>query len=141
MQYIVRSDTPFRGIIQSCLLDNGTVADTEGLTPDQSAAERGFPVRTVDDAELDAMTNAYVASLITDPVEETEADFDDALNVLPPCKWRFVRGVEMFHISERIAHNLVSWHAKIGDRFFTFTDRADADMAGLAAKVAALIES
>ncbi|WP_294533381.1 hypothetical protein [uncultured Rhodoblastus sp.] len=100
MQYIVRTDMPFVGNIQSCVLENGTVAYTNGLTPDQYAAERGFPVRIVDDDELDAMTNAYVNSLITEPVEETEADFDYALNVLPPSRWRVVRGVEMFHVVE-----------------------------------------
>ncbi len=139
MQFIVRTDKLFRGIIESYLLDNGTVADTDGLTPDQYAEKYGYPVRTVDGAELDALIDAYVNSLITAPIEETEADFDYALNVLPPCKWRIARGVEMFHVSERITHNLVTWHAKIGDRFFTFTDRADANMAGLATKVAAML--
>ena len=141
MQYIVRTDTPFVGNIQSYLLENGTVAYTDGLTPHQYEAERGFPIRAVDDDELDAMMNAYVNSLITGPVEETEADFDYALNVLPPSRWRVVRGVEMFHIVERVTHNLVSWHCKAGDRFFSFNDRADADMERLAAKVAALLAS
>jgi hypothetical protein len=141
MRYIVRTDTPFLGHVQSHLLDNGTVADTDGLTPDQYAGLRGFPVRTVDDAELDVMTENYINSLITGPVEETAADYDRALNVLPPAKWRVVRGVEMFHVAERITHGLVTWHLKIGDRFFTLNERDNIDMEGLAAKAAALLAS
>jgi len=136
MRYLIRTDQPFRGIIQSYVLDNGLVAYSENLTPEQYAAKHNEQVRVVDETEFDAMMTAYVESQVSEPVEETYAQFDEALNCLPPYKWRVVRGVELFHLSERLSHNLVTWHAKLGNRYFTFTDRDNADMEKLAEKVA-----
>lgn len=133
--WLIRDDEPFRHA-QSFLLPDGTVAYTDGLTPLQYAADHGFPVRVVTDAQLDDMIAAYEASLITDPVEETEEQWWYALEVLPPCKWRTVRGVELFHISERQTGNLVNWHARLNGKFYTFVDDAARDMGELAEKVA-----
>jgi hypothetical protein len=131
--WVIRTDQPFR-TAQSFLLPNGTVAYTDGLAPSDYAAERGFPIRVVTSEELDALLGARLQSLITEPVEETEADYWYALEVLPPCKWGQVRGVELFHISERIEGDLVAWHAQVGHRYFTCTDRASADREQLAYK-------
>ena len=137
MRYILRTDQPFRGVVQSFLTKEGLVEWTGGLTLDEYAKERGFPVRAVDDAEFDRLNDAFLASQISDPVEETGDAYNYALECLPPCRWKTVCGVEMFHISERLSADLVSWHAELNGRFFTFTDHAGADMAALAAKVAA----
>lgn len=129
-QWLVRADQPFNGGTQSFLLPNGTIAYTDGLTPEQYASERGFPVRAISDAELDALTDRWMAGQITDPVEEDSEAFWYALEVLPPCRWHTRRGVELFHISERISHDLVNWHARVGDRYFTMVhhDGADSDV-------------
>lgn len=136
MKYLLRTDEPFRGHVQSVLKPDGTVAYTDGLTVEQYQAARGFPVRVIEDEELDALIEAHTASLITEPREITEEEWHDALNVLPPCRWRTVSGVELFHISERLTADLVAWYARIGDRFVTFTDRAGANMQTLAEKAA-----
>ena len=135
MQYIIRTDQPFSGSVQSVLSAAGIVAYTDGLTLEQYAQERGFPVRAIDEAELDAMLSTYGDGLVTEPTEETLDAFEDALNVMPPSRWQRVNGVEMFHICERITLDLVSWHARRGDRFFTFTDRASRPAIDIARKV------
>lgn len=135
MQYLIKEGEPFRGYVQSVLKPDGTVAYTDGMTVAEYAAERG-PVRVIGDEELNSLIEECTVSLVTDPTEETEEQFWYALEVLPPCRWRTVRGIEMFHISERITLDLVSWHARIGGRYFTFNDRAGANMDDLAAKVA-----
>ena len=125
--WLIRADQPFDGKSQSFLLPNGTIAYTDGLTPEQYASKRGFPVRVISDAELDALTDRWTASQITVPEEEDSQAFWYALEVLPPCRWHTRRGVELFHISERISHNLVNWHAQVDGRYFTMVHHADAD--------------
>lgn len=136
MEYLIRDDEPFRGYVQSVLKPDGSVAYTDGWSPARYAREKGFPVRIIGEADLDRLLAEYTASLVTEPTEETEEQWTWALECLPPCKWRTVLGVEMFHISERVSHDIVAWHARIGDRFFTFNDHAGANMDALAAKVA-----
>lgn len=135
-RWLIRTDEPFRGHSQSFILPDGSVAYTDGLTPEQYAAERGFPVKVITDAELDELESEFTASQITEPAEETQAEFWDALEVLPPCRWHTHRGVELFHISERITGRLVSWHAQINGQFFHFVDLDNASSEDLARKVA-----
>lgn len=99
--WLIRADQPFMGHVQSVILPDGTVAFSNGLTPDQYAKDRGFPVRVITDAELDVLLASHEASLITAPVEITDEQYHELLNCLPPCRWRTVAGVEMFHVSER----------------------------------------
>jgi hypothetical protein len=137
-QYIIRTDAPFAGFVQSCIKPDGFVAYADGdLTPEQYGIERGFPIRVVDDAELDAMLATWTEHQITEPTDETLADFTYALECLPPCRWQRHRGVEMFHISEGLSHDLVQWHVSIGERCFTFVDRKSAPTEAIAAKTAA----
>src|SRR3990167_5639371 len=122
--YILRADEPFRGHCQSVLLKNGTVAYSDGLTLEQYEAERGFPVRLIDDAELDELTKRYTESLITAPAVITEARFHEMLNVLPPSRWHNCGGFEVFHVCERLTHDLVAWFAHRNGQYWEFTDRA-----------------
>ena len=59
---------------------------------------------------------------ITAPVEISEERFHDMLECLPPAKWHRLRGAESFHISERIAYDIVDWFVRIGDKFYNFAD-------------------
>ena len=136
MKYLIHADQPYTGSIQSILKADGTVGYTNGLTPAEYEAERGFKLKVLDDAEFHALNEAYLASLITAPVDETPEAFEDALCVLPPCKWQRVRGVEIFHLSERLTADLVQWHAKLNGRCYTFTDRETLAPEAVATKVA-----
>lgn len=131
--YIIRTDEPFRGIA-SVLLDNGKVAYTD-KTFAEYEAESPNPLALVTEAEIDQLIEKYHASLITKPEPITQERFWDLLECLPPCRWCTVGGVELFHVSERLTGNLVTWCARIGTNHYSFTDQANADMKRLAYEV------
>ena len=68
------------------------------------------------------MLAAHYATLKTKPKAITEERFMYGLEVLPPCRWHNAGGFEVFHISERLTGNLVSWFAHKGDRYWEFTE-------------------
>lgn len=135
MKFLIRTDVPFKGNAQSVLLENGTVAWSGGMTPEEYAKDRGFTVRVVTDEEMSAMVADHVASLITPPAPITAERWDDMLNVLPPARWHHCYGVELFHVIERITGDLVTWYAKIGDQHFEMNNRVGAKSEDLALAV------
>ena len=145
MQYLVRTDQPFRGSVQSVVLENGTVAYSDGQTVAEYIADRGGNLRVVTEAELFELVQAYEASLVTEPRQITAEQWDDALNVLPPCRWHTFDGVQLFHVSERITGGLVDWYATTGGRdnlrCWHFVDLHRRPSAELAAKVRRAAES
>lgn len=76
--------------------------------------------------------DAYVQS---PPVLETEAEFWEALECMPPSRWHHCNGVELFHICEHLTDNLVNWHAQYKGLYFQFNDAADANSTALAGRV------
>lgn len=98
-------------------------------------AARG--ARLVSPAEFDALHTAHLDSLVSAPKVITEERFFDSLEVLPPCRWCTVCGVELFHVAERITCNLVTWCAKYEGVYFEFTDYDDKPGQELAEKVKA----
>lgn len=139
MEFLIRTDIPFTGTAQSVIADDGTVAWSGGMTVEEYAADRGFAVRVVSEDEMYALADAYAATRVTGPEPITAERWDDMLNCLPPCRWHRRDGVELFHVSERITHDLVNWFAKVGDNHFAMVDRAGADSSALAAAVRAKI--
>lgn len=93
-----------------------TIEQVKERNPDHS-----FEV--VSEEELNKRLDDYEKSLITDPLEITRERYWEMLEVLPPCKWRKRGCWEMFHISERLTGNLVSWFATDGDKYYEFTDQ------------------
>ena len=131
MQYIISE--PFPGYAETVIREDGTVMYTK-LTLDDYLAQ-GKHLRVVDESEIEALMEAHHDSLVTRPVVESLEDWNDALNVLPPCRWQTYAGIEFFHISERLTGNLVAWHARIGDKCWAFTDYASRPFDELAEKV------
>ena len=72
-----------------------------------------------------------------DVTEISEAQFNDALNVLPPVGWTTRAGVESFRISERLWGNITDIYARLGDRYFKLTDDIRLPAAIVAERVAA----
>ena len=134
-RWILRADEPFRGHAQSVLLPDGTVAWSGGLTLEQYQAERGFPVRVIEDDELDALIAQFEAGLITDAQPITEERYWDYLECLPPCRFTEIAGWQVFHVSERLTGDLVQWCGARGGQHFGFTDRAGASLASIARKL------
>lgn len=135
-RYLIRTDSGFCGYPQSALKADGTVGWSGGADLDSYLAASPHPLRLVTPKEAEKAAIAWSESHITEPREEDDSAWDYALGVLPPCRWRTVRGVELFHVSEPLAFDLVEWHGRIGSRCFVFRDRAGADLEALAAKVA-----
>ncbi len=135
-RYIIRADRAFLGSVQSILLPDGTVEWSGGLTLEQYVEERGFPVRVVDRSELETMIADYEAGQVTEPESITEDQWTYALGVLPPSRWGHYAGVELFHISERLSGELVSWYAHLNGRYWSFVDLSTARPEDLARKVA-----
>ena len=134
-QFIIRADQPFRGVSQSILLEDGTVAYTGGQSLEEYQAARGYPVKLVTPKELDQLMAKFAADMVTEPKAIREEDWWYALECLPPCRWQTVAGVELFHVSEHLYGDMVSWYAKRGAAYFTLVDQDSADLEALAAKV------
>ena len=124
VQYIIRADQDFRGNAQSVLNTDGTVAYTNGLTLAQYAAECNFPLKVVTSIEMMKLADKYEDTLITAPRRITKERFWDMLEILPPCRWHTVTGFEVFHVSERLTGDLVSWFAERDGKYWEFTNRA-----------------
>lgn len=59
---------------------------------------------------------------ITAPKEISEDDYTYLLEVLPPCRWSNRGGASVFHISDRITYDIVTWCVRIGERYFSLDD-------------------
>jgi hypothetical protein len=77
------------------------------------------------DATLGEWADVYAeteASCKTEPVEIKEDEFLKALHVLPPVRWTQRIDSESFKISERLYGSITAIYARIGDRYYTFSD-------------------
>ena len=124
MQWIIRTDEPFRGHAQSVVNPNGTVAYSNGQTLEEYRATCGFPVRVLSSDEFDKMLDSFHNTLKTRPERITKERFWEMLEILPPCRWHNAGGFEFFHVSERHTGNLVSWFAHQGNHYWEFVDEA-----------------
>lgn len=90
-----------------------------GETLEQLAEEYpGVQMMRLGDAwpQIECAQNAtYCGS----PVEETQEQFFDALEVLPPCKWMRRDDCEAFFVSEALCGSIYAWHVRIGSRYWT----------------------
>ena len=60
---------------------------------------------------------------ITPAKEVSEERYRNMLECLPPSRWhRVAPGISVFHVSERITHDIVSWFFQAGDRYFEVQD-------------------
>lgn len=60
------------------------------------------------------------------PRRVTEAEWDDALNVLPPVRWYTDRGAETFTVPEPVTDTLYDRYVRIGDkRWVMLADSSD----------------
>lgn len=59
---------------------------------------------------------------VSEPEPITAEDWDEALNCLPPMRWRTVNGVELFQCIERWSGRVTATYARIGSRYWTWKD-------------------
>lgn len=89
------------------------------------------------DAQRMTLEDAILAkenALISAPVDITEAQFIDALEVLPPNQWRNLGVEESFKICEHLSGAITTIYARLGTRYFSFNDRFDTPHAQIIAK-------
>lgn len=122
MQYIIEADKPYPGHVLSVLCDNGTVAYSEGLTLAQYEQEHGIKTRLLSEAELFTLCAEYENGLKTAPAQISEARYWEMLEILPPCRWHTAGGFEIFHVSEHLTGDLVSWFAHRTGTYWEWTD-------------------
>jgi len=109
------------------------------LTLDEYRVRVNPDIEIVTWEKIDEFTRQHEQSLISEPALITQERFYEMLEVLPPCRWHNCGGFEVFHISERLTGNLVSWFAHNGANYFEFVDHANAKDAHLAAKLTAAL--
>ena len=125
MQYVIRTDEPFRGHCQSVLNPDGTVAYTDALTVAEYQKECGFPICVVSEAKMAQLVWDFEQTLKTKPKPITKERYWEMLEVLPPCRWHNAGGFEVFHVSEHLTGPLVSWFAHRGaihQQYWEFVD-------------------
>ena len=128
MRYIIEDIQPFPGHLETMVDDDGIVG-YDGQMLEDYLASSGKKLRVIDERECNALFAAHYLSLITEPAMIEPEVWDDALNVLPPCKWHDLTDrINVFHVSERLCGQLVQWYVKVGFRekakYYTFTDNA-----------------
>ena len=108
-----------------------TIDDYKASRPDQNFSQL-YPWE-----EFEEILSGYDKKRLIDPPakEVDESRYWDMLYVLPPCRWHHYRGIELFHISERITGNIVLWIAGLNGKYYEFAHYASATNEELAAKV------
>jgi hypothetical protein len=131
------------------------VAYTGGLTPEEYLAQLNFN-RPFDEAkkefktpEFQLMTYEEAAALMSvaqdskykvgEYSEIKEELYDEMLNILPPCKWQTVNGVNIFYMSEMMTDNITNFFCRSGGKFFCGYDRTSTPYAKIAEKVKKLL--
>lgn len=124
------------------ILADYTQGETAAAYLERKNADRdpGSPelvMLTLDDA-CAAITAAEDATAVTPWEPITEERWIYYLEVLPPCRWERVAGVELFYVSEAYTSNIHTHCARLGDRHFIRQCRTSTPYTTLAAEVAAL---
>lgn len=83
----------------------------------EEALKQEYPSLTIMDNE--SALKAQENHCITNPVEITEEQYDDALDALPPVNWR--SGTFMFR--EFMVGTVTTIYAKLNGRYYKFHDR------------------
>ena len=112
---------------------NGTNPYT-GKTAEDYRAE-GYAI--LNESEFDAILTAADDALCGDWKEETEEQYEYALNVLPPLHWHGGG----FYIPERYTSNICSFHQKWNGKHYTSLQRTATPRADIIKSLTAWIES
>lgn len=142
-KWLIKADEPYKGTTESILCPDGTVMYTgerkevrtklpngvldiaitfKQLTLAEYEAEKGYKFKVLSGAELDALDEEFNDKLKSKPKRITEARYWEMLEVLPPCRWHSIGSFEVFHVSEGLRADLVSWFAHGNNKWYEFTE-------------------
>jgi hypothetical protein len=119
------------------VLPCGTVAYTNEKFEDYKAARpHAVYSELLTDEALRVLADAHDEETYIKPVGKRidSERWWEMLEILPPCKFKTVLGVEMFHISERLTGNIVAWFANDGTNYVEFHHRTNATNEEIIAK-------
>jgi len=122
---------PFNGYIEFTTDKNQMIKiaglDVDKISISQFIKKFGEKFKFVNDDELNKLYEKYYKSFITDPSEIPYEKYNDALNVLPPCKYKSYGSYLGFHLSERYTGNIVYWYFinPINNKCISFMDDAE----------------
>ena len=106
-----------------------------GKTAEDYRSEGGYSLLT--EEEFHTILTAAEDALCGDWKEETEEQYDYALDVLPPIGW-FSGG---FYVSEPYTSNIHSFHQKRNGKYYTSLQRTSTPRAEILKSLTAWIES
>jgi hypothetical protein len=97
-----------------------------GLTQAQLSIREKADVQVVTWQEAERLgAQADRERLCTGAQKVTAERADEALNVLPPFRWRATQGMEAFAVSEPVTDRLLVWLVRLGSQWFELIeDRA-----------------
>ena len=132
-----------------CNLVTGRTADVvhpisnkggySGLTQAQLSVREKADMQVVTWQEAERLAAQFDRErLCTGARRVTAERADEALNVLPPFRWRATQGMEVFAIGEPITCRLVSWFVRLGSQWFELIEDRDISFDELVAVVKGL---
>ena len=114
LKFIIDTSKPFRGWTQSIILDDGTVAYTDGLTFEEYQEKKGDHYKAISEAELHELIDKYERELQKPWQEISSEEYWDAYECLPP-----IYNSPFWFISEATYGNLHSCFIEINDKYYT----------------------
>jgi hypothetical protein len=105
-------ETPFNGRCVDVIKEGSKTGQYSGKTFEELSARYDSPLALVDNVAYQRLYHIHLQGKCTKPIEITEERFFELLEVLPPCRWSKYGRFEVFHISERLEGNIVTWCAK-----------------------------
>lgn len=122
---------PQRSMTKDCFFSPGkrTVIDivaNDGLSfiRSQTLAELRQQWPDVEVVPSEEAVTRIESGHITEAVEISREDFIDALEVLPPCRWKRHGDTESFYMSEFTYGSITAHYVRINTRYFHFSDDA-----------------
>lgn len=97
--------------------------------------------RTAVEMDWEVLREQQEKCLRTEPEEITEAQWYEALEVLPPMHWGKWLGVESFCMCEFYSGNMTNIYARLNGKFWRFMDDAYMGGEAIARKVAAAAQA
>lgn len=116
---------------------------TGGKTIDEYMADmagQGFEVMPYEIA-APMMEAAQIAEYCKPWQEITKEQWWDALEVLPPEKWKTANGVEIFRMCEYTSGTVTEHYARLGDRYFSANRDIRTEYADIAGEILQHIEN
>jgi len=132
--YLIDDSKPFRGFAKMVFRCESVDA-ARGLAAEYEAANPEKSLRLVYEDKFFTLVGQFEESLITAPLPITEAEYTEALEVLPPCRWHNVAGFSVFHSLERLTGKLVNWYATSSGKYWVWIDYDNTPDEDLATKL------